>query len=175
MKFLKLVLALAFTANFAMSAHAQVTKSQKYLLNNYAGDAARQAQLGTIVDSSKRSVRAIYDTAASIGSASVGAHTLGVTLPAGAVITRSWFVVDTQFGSVSGSGTVAIHCETANNIFTATDIDGSAAGTLTEGASTGAASAFKKITAACPITATVASSDMTAGKLEVFVDYSVRE
>lgn len=109
---------------------------------------------------------------------SVGAHGLGVSLPAKALITRSYLYVVTQF-SDTGTCTVAIHCEDANNIKTATDITGTAAGGLIEGQSTGAASAFVgSIAATCEITATVADGGScvpSAGKLVGFVEYNVVE
>ena len=107
----------------------------------------------------------------------VGAHGLGVSLPAKAIITESWFYTDTQFAD-SGSGTVALSCEDANNIFTATDITGNAAGTIVDGATPpGETSGFyvKNIAAACEITATVASAAQTSGKLTAFIKYVVHD
>lgn len=119
----------------------------------------------------QRMARFMYTTAG--GNGVIGAYDTGVDLPAKAVITRSFFVVNTQFVD-AGSGTVAISCEDANNIKTATDITGSADGAIVEGESTGAASAFKSsIAAACPITVTVAGADQTAGSLTGFVEYYV--
>jgi hypothetical protein len=110
------------------------------------------------------------------GDLAVGAHGLGVSLPAKAIIIRSWIRIDTQLVD-TGTCTVAISCEDANNIKTATDITGSAAGAMIEGESTGAASAFKSsIAAACEITATVADGGScvpSAGKGSVFVMYVV--
>lgn len=123
--------------------------------------------------SNLRIARVTYDVATDLGT--VGAHALGVTLPAKAIIVRSWFFVDTQFVD-GGVGTVALHCEDANNIKTATDITGSAAGAFVEGQSTGAASAFVgSIAAACEVTATVAGADQTAGKLTAFIEYVVTD
>jgi hypothetical protein len=124
----------------------------------------------------KRIARATLNCAAS--GCSVGAHTLGVTLPAKSLITRSYINVVTQLTD-TGTCTVAIHCEDANNIKTATDITGTAANGWIEGESTGAASAFKgSIAAACLITATVADGGSCApltGKAIVFVEYDVVE
>lgn len=110
------------------------------------------------------------------GDLDVGAHGLGVSLPAKAIIIRSWIHIATQL-SDSGTCTLAISCEDANNIKTATDITGSAADALIEGESTGAASAFKKsIASACEITATVADGGScvpAAGAGEVYVMYTV--
>lgn len=124
----------------------------------------------------KRIARATLDCASS--GCSVGAHTLGVSLPAKALITRSYINVVTQF-SDTGTCTVAIHCEDANNIKTATDITATASGGFIEGASTGAASAFVgSISATCVITATVADGGScvpVAGKANIFVEYNVIE
>jgi hypothetical protein len=113
----------------------------------------------------------VYDVA--IDGGDVAAHGLGKRLPANAIITRSFFYVDTQFVD-GGTGTVALSCEDANNIKTATDITGNSAGALVEGESTGAASAFKSsIAASCEITATVATAEQTAGKLTGWVYYVI--
>lgn len=114
--------------------------------------------------------RFIYDVAVDGGSAT--AHALDTRLPAGAVITRSYFKVITQFDN--SGGTVAISCEDANNIKTATDISAEAVNAFVEGASTGAASAFKRAIAAdCSVTATVATVAPTVGKLVGWIEYVV--
>ncbi len=106
----------------------------------------------------------------------VGATSLGVSLPAKALITRSYIYVVTQLAD-TGTCTVAISCEDANNIKTATDLTGTAAAGFIEGASTGTAATFQTgIAATCAITATVADGGScvpTAGKLIVFVEYAV--
>jgi len=120
-----------------------------------------------------RIARATFDFAVHTGA--VGTYSLDVALPAKSVIIRSWFQVVTQFVD-AGSGTVAIQCEDANNIKTATDITGSAALAIVEGQSTGAASAFiASIAAACNISVVLGGVDITAGKLIVFVEYVVGE
>lgn len=120
-----------------------------------------------------RIARFEYDVATDLGT--IAAHGLGVTLPAKAVIIRSYFRTDTQFVD-AGSGTVALSCEDANNIKTATDITGNADGTFVEGQSTGAASAFVgSIAAACEITATVAGAAQTSGKLTGWVHYVIQD
>lgn len=108
----------------------------------------------------------------------VGATSLGVALPAKALVVRSYIYVVTQLAD-TGTCTLAIHCEDANNIKTATDLTGSAAGAFIEGASTGsAATMVSGIAAACNITATVSDGGScvpTGGKVIVFVEYSVGE
>jgi hypothetical protein len=126
----------------------------------------------------KRVARATYDVAVDGGTA--GAYGLGVSLPANAIITRSWFYTVTQFVD-GGAGTVALHCETANNIFSAADITGNADGTLVDGIQDGTFANFDGTGAAgvlgsaCELTATVATAEQTAGKLVLFVEYVVAE
>lgn len=111
------------------------------------------------------------------GGVSTATYGLGVTLPASAVIVRSYGKINTQFVD-NGNGTIALHCETANNIFSAADITLHAAGGLLEGVSSGASTAFKAITSPCVITATVAgSADITnsAGELTFWVEYVVAD
>lgn len=118
-----------------------------------------------------RVAKAIYDTEVDGGTA--GAKGLGVFLPAKAIIKQSWFYTDTQFVD-AGSGTVALSCEDANNIYSAADVTGIAVGTTTSGVSTGtAATMVKGIAAACEITATVATATQSAGKMTIFVEYVV--
>lgn len=118
----------------------------------------------------------IFDSAVgSNGSSTVdsGVHGLGVYLPAGAVIVRSYLYVNTQLVD-DGSGTLAFHCEDANNIKTATDMTGTASAGWIEGASTGATSAFVgSIAASCEIKATVATASISAGKMTGFVHYLI--
>ncbi len=121
--------------------------------------------------SNVRIARATYDVAVNLGT--IAPHLLGVSLPAKAIIKQSWFYIDTQFVD-AGSGTVAISCEDANNVLTASDITGITAGTITTGASTGsAATMVGGIAAACELTATVATAAQTSGKLTVFVEYVI--
>jgi len=89
---------------------------------------------------------------------------------------QTWFYTVTQFVD-AGAGTVAISCEDANNLYTATDITGIAVGTITAGAADGHAAAtfVGSIAAACEVTATVATAAQSAGKLIFFIEYVVVE
>lgn len=182
MKFLTLALSLIFTAGLAFAAPSTPYKAPfktdvaSQLKSHQTAITALQALpsnkapgvdgIGNI-----RFARVTYDVAVNGGT--IGAHALAVGLPAKAIVIRSWFYINTQFVD-AGSGTVALSCEDANNLKTATDITGSAVGALVEGQSTGAASAFvSSIAADCTITATVAGADQTAGSLTLWVMYVV--
>jgi hypothetical protein len=120
-----------------------------------------------------RVARVTYDVAVDGGT--IAARGLGVTLPAKTLIKKAWFYTVTQFAD-AGSGTVALHCEDANNIFTATDITGNAAGVVVMGAADGAvANMVKAIGAACEVTATVAGAAQTQGKLILYIEYVVHD
>lgn len=104
-------------------------------------------------------------------SGAIGAHGLGVKLPANALLIRSFFRVDTVF-SDSGAGTVALSCEDANNIYSAADITGISTGVLTTGIHDGfddITTVGSAIAAECEITATVATAAQDAGKLTGWV------
>src|SRR5688572_10486484 len=134
------MLCTATLAIMPVNSFAKITANQKYRLNNHVGPAAFAVQLGTKLDQVeivngtstlqasdnhllKRLARVTWDaTVSSQGSSSVnsGIHSLGITLPHKAIITRSFYQVHTA-ATVSGGGspTLAIHCEDANNILSA--------------------------------------------------------
>ncbi len=122
----------------------------------------------------ERTARATFDCG--VGDCSVGTLASTVTLPANAMLLQTWFRIKTQFVD-GGAGTVAIHCEDANNLFTATDITGSGDGTITAGALDGheAADFLDAIAAPCIITMTIATAEQTAGIMNFYVKYVVHD
>jgi len=142
------------------------------------GDANGKGQVELLgVDGSmqKRIARATYDVAVDGGG--IAAHALGVKLPANALMTRSWFNVTTQFTDLGGAtGTVALSCEDADNIYAAADITGNAADANVDGVQDDTTANFTgSIAAECELTATVAAGAQTAGKLILFVEYLVTD
>lgn len=122
---------------------------------------------------SKRHFRATFDTA--VDGTAVGAYGLGVYIPANAVITEAFFHTTTQFTD-SGSGTVAYHCEDADNLYAAADVTGISAGTLTSGIdSASLANAVQNIAAECEITATIATVSQMTGAAVLFGEYWVAD
>ncbi len=119
----------------------------------------------------KQTAQATYDFTVNGGSSTVNSGTvdLGVALPAKATILRSYLYVNTQ-PQTSNSGTLAFFCQTANNIKTATAAASWATGWV-DGAATGASSVFGDITAACNISAKIATGALTAGKVTAYVEY----
>lgn len=106
------------------------------------------------------------------GGQAQGTVNLGVSLPKDAVVTRSWLEVTTSFTS-GGAATVALGIATddATGILGATAMAGLAAG-FVEGVQDGTAANFStKTTAERELIATIATADLTAGKLNLFVEY----
>ncbi len=104
----------------------------------------------------------------------VGAHGVGVTLPANAIVVGGFLDVNTAF-TTSASGTLAIHVQAANDIQTATIVSGAPYSTIGRKAITPKAntpeSTSVKTTAAREITCTVAVGALTAGKLTGYLYY----
>jgi len=121
----------------------------------------------------KRIARATLDCVAS--SCVAGSVSMGVSLPAFALIQRSYWFTVTQFVD-GGAGTVALECEDSGNIFAAADITGNADGSFVEGIQLGTAATMTgAIAATCVITAVIATAEQTAGKLILIVEYQVIE
>lgn len=124
-----------------------------------------------------RLARAVWDPSGDTTMRTVAAHGLGVTIPANAVIRQVWFFTKTSLVSASNNGTIAFSCNSANDLFSAADIDASSgvAGQVGAGVPIGTAATMLKVTTACEITATVAVNAFTAGKIDFFVEYSMAE
>lgn len=119
----------------------------------------------------KKTIKVVYDVTANTTLGETGTHGTGKYLPANAIITRSWIYINTLFVD-SGSGTVAIQCEDANNILSAFDMTTRAAGLLMDGVSTGTTGSMtKSIAAPCEIKVVVATAAQTAGKMTFYVEY----
>jgi hypothetical protein len=123
-------------------------------------------------NNASRVARATWDFAVDGGS---GAIDLGVDIPANALINLAYFYTVTQVTD-SGSGTGALHCEDANNLFSAADVTGNGDGTVVLGIPQNtSATMVKAIAADCDLTWTIATAAATAGKLIFFVHYTVVE
>ncbi len=139
-----------------------------------------------------RMARATFNPSANAGERTIGAHTLGVTVPDDAIITRFFYEVNTTFTSATDSGTIAFHVEGAGDLLAAIAIS-DASNVLDAGLRAGKpgypnfgadaahdsqpevaalhAATFVKTSAARLITATVAVEALTAGKATLFAEY----
>lgn len=137
---------------------------------------------------------AVYDVSGG-DSGAIGAHTLGVSIPDNAIITKAFYDVITTFtDGADDSATIAIHAQSAGDIVAAIAIsdasnvwDAGVQGTIVGAPTLGAeaahdtaievgalqAASFIKTTAERELTVTVADDDLTAGKLVLFVEYTL--
>lgn len=134
-----------------------------------------------------RIAQAVFDAT---GGKATGAHGLGVYIPDNAIIIDAWIDVVTTFTTADDSGTIALSVQSANDIVAAIAIsnasnvwdagirgtkigtislDGNALTQIAHGAAK--AAAMIKLTAERELTATVATQDLTAGKLVLYVKY----
>ncbi len=153
----------------------------------------RTKREGTVV---RELAVATFDPSANTDERTVAAHGLGVYIPDNAVITRAWVDVVTTFTSAGAdAGTIALHLQSANDIVAAiaisdasnvwdAGIHGSKIGfpaladTGTETALLVAAlfsASMLKTTAIREITATVGGQALTAGKLNVYLEYVISD
>jgi hypothetical protein len=106
----------------------------------------------------------------------IGAHGVGITLPAHAIVTGGFYDVNTPFTSDStDAGTLAIHVEGANDILSAVAIDSNDPATKGRKAIIPKAntpeSTSVKTTEAREITVTVAVEELLTGKLTGYLYY----
>jgi hypothetical protein len=156
----------------------------------------RTKRNGTVV---REVAVATFNPSAVTGDRTAAAHALGVYIPSGAIITKVWYDVVTTFASTAGGtdlATIALHVQSAGDIVVAIAISdasnvwdagmhASIIGFPNFGADAAHDSALEvaalfaatylKTTAVREITATVATAALTAGKLNVYVEYTLSD
>jgi len=107
-----------------------------------------------------------------VDGGSIGTKASAVYLPANALIKQTYFHVKTSFVSAL-DGRTQVYCEDSMNIKTAVATSAFLIGTVVAGESDGAAaSTFKDdIAARCEISVAISSGALTAGYLDIYVDY----
>lgn len=152
----------------------------------------RTKRTGTVV---RELAVATFDTAGydSSGAANttVAAHGLGVYLPAKAIIINAWTDIPTAFTSGTSAATIALKAEATGDLVAAVAINsgtsrwaaglgGCLPGSYAEAAVAGdtaildaarKAASYVKTTAVRELTATVAVEALTAGKMNIYVEY----
>ena len=142
----------------------------------------------------KRVAKATFDAT---GGKAIGAYGTGLRLPKGAIVTDCFYNVRTTFTTANDSGTIALHVQSANDIKAAIAISaagdvwdaglrcgllgspavGSNASTLDAGTAllytAKKASSLLLLTANREVTVTVAVQDLTAGVMDIYVEYVV--
>lgn len=158
-------------------------------LDDLEGDDAEGAAI------SKKYAKAVYDVAVDGGSST--SHDLGVTLPAGAIITALHVYINTKFVD-SGTGSVAIQCAGTGDLMGYRDLTAyeqdsllsrllqavafEGTSIISEGVANPAVLASTygaSVPTACSVTAVVRSTAghvaQTAGKLTAIIEYFNRE
>lgn len=143
-------------------------------LLNKMNSTAQLLRLGSLIEGQQGALRATYDFAVQGGA--IGTVNLkdsdgnDATLPIGAIITQVYIDEVTNVTS-GGSATIAFGANTTTDLIGATAI-ASFTGIIA-GTPTGTAATMVKLTAARTLTATIGTAAVTAGKLNVFVEYVV--
>ena len=152
----------------------------------------RTKREGTVV---REIAVATFNPSANTSQRPIAAYGLGVYLPTKAIITEVWVDVVTTFTSAGAdAGTIALHVQAADDIVAAiaisdasnvwdAGIHGSKIGSYATSGNaetalvqTAALAASRlKLTAAREITATVATQALTAGKANIYVEYTLSE
>jgi hypothetical protein len=165
-------------------------QAPEFIVSNQEGMTAVMRAGGTV----PKVAVATYDVSGG-DSGATAAHGLGVYIPDNAIITRAWVDVVTTFADgASDSATIALSVQGAGDLVAAIAIsnasnvwDAGVRGTkvgafaldgnaLTQVAMAAAGAAtLIKTTAVREITATVATAALTAGKLNVFVEYLISD
>ena len=100
------------------------------------------------------------------------------SLPANAVIVRSWLDVVTTFDSAAGLGQLAVQCGGSQNILAARtmeELNADALGLLDGVSSGGASTTFRKVGGACNVEGLVTIEPFSAGKAVIYIEYVVTE
>jgi len=140
------------------------------------GDSAVSASEGLGV---KNIAIATWDYSKDGAASSVGTYDLGVTLPANAVVTRSFLYAVNAVTSghvLNQEPTWGLTCG-AKTLFTAAELANRTpnVGFFLDAASTGLSAAFVNIPTRCNLTANIASGDFTGGRVSAILEYVVHE
>ncbi len=116
-----------------------------------------------------------FDPSLTSASRTVAAHECGLVIPKKAIVTRAVYKVLTTFTSASDSATIAISIVAANDVVSAVAIS---TGTTWDASIpilaipvTATASTWLTTTADSPVTFTVGTDVLTAGKLVLWVEW----
>lgn len=161
---------LLFAASVSFGAAQQSivpTANMAYEMNRATPQAFKYSA-GSVLKEAHNTAVGVWDYSLTGGVA--GAYSTGITLPNKAIIRKVFFDVVTT--PVGVGGTIAFHAVNANDLKTATGT--SSWSNRVDGALDGAVANFIKLSEAKTVYATLVST-YSAGKIKVFVDYTVSE
>lgn len=165
---------LGCTSAFAAAPVSNVpTAASTYDLNRTTA-AAYKHSLGTKVKEAHTTAVGVYNFSATGGA--VGTHSVGITLPAKAII-RNVFTDEVTNVTTSASGTLSFVVIPGNGSTTVLKSDLAAASWsgIQAGVPDNTVSKMIKPTAASSVLALIKTGALTAGKVKVFVDYVISE
>lgn len=177
----------------APAVYSYTTDNQAYELNTKMGPTAFKTQLGTLVQQVE-DVSSVSTVQATVGThlkrvaratwnfdpqgridLAQGIASLNVTIPAKALITKSYLEVITKPTSTSSNGKLEFYCQNQGDILNPYVLDSSSAGTFISGYSDGSINLFQKMSSACTLKSKVTVNRFTAGRIVLFVEYVVSE
>lgn len=181
---MKKFLVFGLIALFGSLGVAHLTAEQEYILNHTNASSAR-AQLGTLLNKTQNLLVAKYSYAVQGGSTAADISLLTdlkdprsyAKLPDNAVIRNVWIDVITAPTSGSTVTTLAFKAQSAGDLL-ASVLKTSFPSIFAQGVPTGATTTFIKMTADRTIKLTVGpvtlgSAPLTAGKINVYIDYAL--
>jgi hypothetical protein len=143
----------------------------------------------------KKIAKVSFDPSGDSTVRGIASHNLKLALPDNAIITNAWYDVTTTFTSATDAATIALTVNSAGDLKAAIAI--SAAGDVYDAGIRGClpgsyaertvagdtavldaaskAASYIKLTAVREVVATVAVEALTAGKLDLFIEYVVGE
>lgn len=133
--------------------------------------------LGKLLNQKRGLMKAVYDF--SVLGGAVGTLNLVddngdvILLPSKAIVTQVYCDVVTAMASAGGTGTIALGVNTTVDLLAAVDADTKSG--VFAGIPIGTAGTMVKCTAARHVQATIATEALTAGKLNVFVEFVLSE
>jgi hypothetical protein len=153
-----------------------ITLTKRERLNRMNSHAFKY-ELGSELDKKPGMLKAVYDFSTqggAIGDISLkDVEGAAAILPSGAIVTKVFIDVVTAVTS-DGAATVAVKSEGAGDMLSATAKASFTLAALLAGVQDGAVGNMIRMTADRTIKITVAAADLTAGKLNVFIEYVLR-
>lgn len=146
-----------------------IEQGNHFLNNSYPSGAAD----GHYV---QQEAQATYNFATQTGA--TGNYDLGVSIPANAIITRTYAYSITK-PTTSASGTLGFYCNNNNNpelkASTVVASYGATGGAPVDGIQSGAAANMSVIPTKCDVHATIGTGSLTAGKVTLYINYVVHQ
>jgi len=138
-------------------------------LDNQLGEAL-QEQMGLLVGKYSFAVQG-----GAVGSINLlkdlGSANSYLTLPSGAIIKQVWIDIITAMASSGGTGTIALTANSSGDLKAAVDADTLSG--IVAGIPVGTAAAMVKLTAERTIKLEVATEALTAGKIDVYIEWAM--